>query len=113
VVKFVQEAAMILRHWKGIAKTEEAANYANFLKTVQIPNAMKVPGFVRAAVSRREVDGGIEFMIITEWESEDAIRGFAGDDARRALIPDAMAPMLASWDEYATHYELVDRFEKA
>ncbi len=104
---------MILRHWKGIAKSEEAANYANFLKTIQIPNAMKVPGFVRAVVSRREVDSGVEFMVITEWESEDAIRGFAGSDARRALIPDAMAPMLATWDEYATHYELTERFEKA
>jgi heme-degrading monooxygenase HmoA len=101
---------MIVRHWKGIAKPEEAENYANFLKTVQIPNAMKVAGFVSATVTRRDVEGGVEFMVITEWESEDAIRGFAGTDARKALIPDAMAPMLASWDEYATHYELVDHY---
>lgn len=102
---------MILRAWKGIAKAGEADRYAQHLKTVTFPSVLKIKGFVRGTVTRRDVESGVEFLVLTEWESVDAIKQFAGEDAELAVVPPVIEALLVSYDKYAVHYQIADRYE--
>jgi heme-degrading monooxygenase HmoA len=102
---------MILRSWKGVAKFDQADRYAEHLKTVTFPEVSKINGFLRGTVTRRKVEQGIEYLVVTEWESEDAIRQFAGDDVELAVVPGAIQSMMESFDHYAVHYEVIDKYE--
>jgi heme-degrading monooxygenase HmoA len=52
------------------------------------------------------VDEGIEFLIVTQWESFDAIRQFAGQDFEQAVVPEIAQRMLVSYDQKVRHYEV-------
>jgi heme-degrading monooxygenase HmoA len=102
---------MILRAWKGVAKEEEADQFARHLRMVTFPGAAKIKGFVRGTVTRRDLGAGVEFLVLTEWETLAAIKEFAGEDAELAVVPPEVKAMLADYDRYATHYQVVDRYE--
>ena len=54
-------------------------------------------------------DGEVEFATLTLWESWDAVRAFAGDDAETAVVPEEARAVLSRWDERSSHYEIVER----
>ena len=92
----------------GVARPGQAESYVSHLRTVTFPQLAAIPGFVRAAILRREVEGGTEFRIVTEWESLDAIRAFAGQDPEVAVVPAVVQAMMASYDRRAAHYAILD-----
>lgn len=98
---------MIARHWKGIAKSERAGAYIEHLLRETIPELKKIVGFHEASVLTRPVAEGIEFLVITSWESMDAIRQFAGNNTDQAVVPDKVRDMMIAFDEIVVHYELV------
>ena len=98
---------MISRHWKGISALDQGDAYVNHLRAETIPALTRIPGFVRASILRRDVPNGTEFQIITVWESLDAIRSFAGQDAELAVVPPAVRKMMVEFEGRATHYEVV------
>jgi heme-degrading monooxygenase HmoA len=103
--------AMIARHWKGIAKREQADNYIAHLKRDTFPKLASLSGFVRASILRREVASGIEFQVVSVWESTEAIQAFAGADAEAAVVPAVAQAMMVEFDRRATHYEIAHTFE--
>ena len=102
---------MIARHWKGIAKREQADNYIAHLKRDTFPKLASLSGFVRASILRREVASGIEFQVVSVWESPQAIQAFAGADAEAAVVPAVAQAMMVEFDRRATHYEIAHSFE--
>ena len=98
---------MIARHWKGIAKSERAGAYINHLLSETIPELKKIDGFHAASVLRRPIAAGIEFLVITSWDSMDAIRQFAGKNTDQAVVPDNVRDMMIDFDEIVVHYEVV------
>ena len=101
---------MISRHWKGIAKPGEADNYIKHLRTDTFPELSRIDGFIRASILKREVIEGTEFLIITDWESLEAIEHFAGVPADMAVVPPVVQDMMIDYDKNATHYEVVESF---
>ena len=99
---------MISRHWKGVARPGQAESYVNHLRADTFPQLSAIPGFVHAAILRREVDDGTEFRIVTVWESPSAIRAFAGRDPEVAVVPRVVQAMMAHYDTRVVHYEIVD-----
>jgi heme-degrading monooxygenase HmoA len=99
---------MISRQWCGIAKVADADRYVTHLKTETFPAIAKIPGFVGAAILRRAVTGGVEFRIVTTWESLAAIREFAGESAEVAVVPEKVQAMMVSYDRVVSHYEIVE-----
>jgi heme-degrading monooxygenase HmoA len=97
---------MILRQWKGIAKVQEAAHYIHHLKTETFPRLAEIDGFIRASILSRTVPQGIEFLIITLWESLQAIQGFAGETATVAVVPPEVQAMMVEFDREVSHYEV-------
>ena len=102
---------MISRQWTGIAWTSEADNYVQHLREETFPRLAQIDGFRRASILRRDVSDGVEFLIITEWQSRDAIHAFAGDVIDVAVVPDKVQAMMVTFDRTARHYEVVHSTE--
>ena len=57
---------------------------------------------------RRTEDGRTHFLLVTLWESWEAIRAFAGDDPERARYYPEDAEYLLELEPRVTHYEVVE-----
>jgi heme-degrading monooxygenase HmoA len=101
---------VISRHWTGVAKAERAEDYISHLKSDTFPKLAKIDGFVSASVLRREVEDGIEFRVVTQWESWHAITQFAGKDPGAAVVPEIVQAMMERFDQRVVHYEVAFQF---
>ena len=57
---------------------------------------------------RRAVDGAIELVVLTLWESMEAVRKFAGKEPEQAVVEPEARAVLTSFDDSVTHFEIVD-----
>ncbi|MEM9386879.1 MAG: antibiotic biosynthesis monooxygenase [Pseudomonadota bacterium] len=71
---------MIVRTWHGKVPIARADAYAEFLKQRAVPDYGAVPGLRRVAFLRREQGKFAHFLLVTHWESMDAVKAFAGPD---------------------------------
>jgi antibiotic biosynthesis monooxygenase (ABM) superfamily enzyme len=99
---------VISRQWHGIARSERAEDYIRHLRTETFPALQNIPGFVDASILRRTVGSGVEFQIVTRWESIDAITRFAGADWEVSVVPLQVVEMMIEYDTRAKHFEVVD-----
>jgi len=98
---------MISRQWRGLAKPSHADRYVEHLREETFPQLQEIPGFVSASILRRTVANGVEFLIVTTWESIDAIQGFAGADVEAAVVPPSVQDMMVAYDNRVRHYQIV------
>ena len=99
---------MISRNWRGLARAEEADNYVRHLQNETFPQLSRIPGFVSASILRRPLNQGVEFVIVTTWESIDSIRQFAGKPEDMAVVPAVVQAMMIEHDTRVAHYEIVN-----
>lgn len=98
----------LCRLWRAVAKAQRADDYVAHLRAETIPALERIDGFVDLRILRRDADEGVEFLIVTEWTSIDAIRAFAGDDVDRAVVPERVDAMLIGYERVVRHYTAVD-----
>jgi heme-degrading monooxygenase HmoA len=98
---------MISRHWHAVAKRDRAADYIRHLQNETFPAIAKIPGFVDASILRRDGARGVEFVIITHWDSLDAVRAFSGPDPDIAVVPAIAQAMLVDFDRRVRHFDVV------
>ena len=79
-------------------------NYIRHLRRETFPQLSTIEGFVEATILRRTVDRGIEFLIVTVWDSMEAIKQFAGESASVAVVPPAVQAMMVEFDRDVVHY---------
>lgn len=77
---------MIGRLWRGVTTSENAAKYEDLLRGEVLPGIHRVDGYKGAWLLRRDVPEGAEFVTLTIFESMDAVRRFAGEDAEAAVV---------------------------
>jgi heme-degrading monooxygenase HmoA len=98
---------MIIREWRGRASPAKADAYPAYFRASLLPELRRIPGFLGAQISRREADGIIEYLVLTRWQSIEAIQSFAGTNMEKAIVePDAVAALL-DFDTSARHYEVI------
>lgn len=97
---------MIARVWRGYTAPEKAHLYLEHLEQNVFPELYQIGGFRGANVLQREQDGDVEFVVMTLWESMDAIRQFAGENADVAVVAPAAQAVLHQYDATVTHYEI-------
>ncbi|HJT00184.1 MAG TPA: YciI-like protein [Terriglobales bacterium] len=103
-----QTKGMILRMWKGQAAPEKAEKYVHHATRNVFPELRTIEGHRGAYLLRRAVNGAVEFVVLTLWDSMEAVRKFAGAKPEKAVVaPDAQA-LLSSFDDLVSHYEVVD-----
>jgi len=59
---------------------------------------------------QRDIDDGVEVVVITFWESLESIRSFAGEPLDRAVVADQARALLDDFDQQVRHYEVVRTF---
>ena len=96
---------MISRQWRGLARIDQASAYEQHLRAETFPALRKIEGFVDATILKRPVPPGIEFLIVTRWDSMAAIEKFAGRDAEIAVVPENVRRMMLEYDQRVRHYE--------
>ena len=99
---------MISRQWRGLAHASRAADYVEHLRKLTFPQVRRIPGFVDASILRRNVDPGVEFLVVTRWASMAAIREFAGNNAVAAVVPPEVRAMMIEYDKTVRHYEVIE-----
>jgi heme-degrading monooxygenase HmoA len=97
---------MISRQWRGLCKPEHAEAYVEHLQTETFPAIRRIPGFVSASILRRPMDRGVEFLVVTQWSSIEAIHEFAGAEAETAVVPPSVQGMMVEYDHVVRHYEV-------
>ena len=99
---------MIIREWRGYAALARADAYPAHYRGSLLPELRRIPGFLGASLSQRHLADGVEFLLLTRWQSLDAIRAFAGDDLNVAVVEPAGAAALVSYDRTVRHYEVIE-----
>jgi heme-degrading monooxygenase HmoA len=97
---------MIVRMWRGQAKAANADAYEHFVTTRVFPTLPAIEGHRGAYLLKRPVDGEVEFIAVTLWESLAAIRGFAGEHIEHAVVEPEARAVLSSFDDVVRHFEL-------
>jgi heme-degrading monooxygenase HmoA len=99
---------MISRHWRAIAHNAHADEYVSHLRKETFPEIARLPGFLGASIHRRDRPEGVEFIVITNWASAEAIHSFSGADAEMAVVPPQVREMMIEYDLRARHYRVVE-----
>jgi heme-degrading monooxygenase HmoA len=100
---------VIARTWRGATTAENAEAYLRYLHETGFRAFRATAGNAGALGLRRIVDGNTEFLIVSFWDSEDAIRAFAGEDIERAVFYPEDQRFLVEREDHVTHYEVVHR----
>jgi heme-degrading monooxygenase HmoA len=100
---------MIVRIWHGRTPRERADEYAAFLTLRAIPDYRGTPGNLDVAILRRDEAEVSHFLTLTRWESEDAIRAFAGAEVLKAKYYAQDKDFLLEFEEHVQHYVVVAR----
>ncbi len=98
---------MIMRRWAGVPRPGREAEYLAFLRDEVIQEMKALPGYEGIRVLRARDGSGGTVIVESYWSDMDAIRGFAGDDPERAVVPSAAQELLESFDTYVGHYEVI------
>jgi heme-degrading monooxygenase HmoA len=97
---------MIARLWHGAVPAGKAEEYMRYLERTGLPDYRATPGNRGVYVLRRGEPGVAHFLLLTLWDSRDAIRAFAGDDMDRARYYPEDAEFLLELEPTVTHYEV-------
>ncbi len=99
---------MIARSWHGRVPAEKSDAYLEYLHRTGLADYRSTPGN-RGLWVLRTVKGGVaEFLLITFWDSFDAIRAFAGDDVERARYYPEDDDFLLEREPTVTHWEIAE-----
>jgi heme-degrading monooxygenase HmoA len=99
---------MIARTWKGTVRRVDAEKYAEYIRETGFAEYGQTPGNRGAWMLRRDEDERTEFITLSLWESEDAIRAFAGDDIEAAVLYPEDERYLIGGESTVAHYQVVD-----
>ena len=66
----------------------------------------KLPGFLGLELCEAPRGDQVELLVVSRWQSMDAVRAFAGADPDRAVVEPGAKAVLAEYDDFVTHYEV-------
>ena len=97
---------MIARTWRGTATMAQADAYHRHFTAKVAPHLKDIAGHKGAYLLRREVDGQVEFLAVTLWDSIETIKAFAGPNPEVAIVEPEGRAALSAFDDFARHYEV-------
>ena len=98
---------MIIRMWKGSTKRADSDAYLDYLKETGIKEYQETPGNHGVYVLRRDYDDKTEFLLLSQWESMQSIKTFAGSNPDKAVFYPEDEQYLVKYDKHVTHYEVL------
>ena len=104
---------MIARTWRGATRAQDADRYVEYLTATGLREYRATPGNQGVLALRRVHGERAEFLLITLWDSMEAVRRFAGDEPERAVFYPEDDRFLIERGERVEHYEVVHQTEAA
>ena len=98
---------MIARTWRGATREADKDTYHEYLKATGLKEYAAIPGNRGVYTLRRVADGKAEFLLLTLWESWDAIKAFAGPDYEKAVYYPEDKKFLLNLSPHVSHYEVL------
>ena len=96
---------MITRIWHGKTKTEDADKYLKYIERTGMSDYKSIEGNLSAKILRRIDNEICHFLTITEWDSYESIRKFAGEAFEKARYYEEDKNYLLEFEEKVVHYE--------
>jgi heme-degrading monooxygenase HmoA len=97
---------MIARLWSARTTTAKSAQYLQHFWQVVSPSLRKVQGYLSASVLVRSHRDSVEILVMTVWQSYQAIDAFAGPGRDNAVVDNDAAALLTDYDRRVRHYEI-------
>jgi heme-degrading monooxygenase HmoA len=98
---------MILRILRAFSTVEKADDYVRHATQKVFPSLQAIEGHRGAYLVRRVAGESVELVGLTQWESMQAVRAFAGEKPDRAVVEPEARAVLTSFDVSVTHFEFV------
>lgn len=97
---------MIARLWSARTTTSKSTHYMQHFWQTVAPTLRKVEGYLSASVLVRSQGELVEILVITIWQSYQAVDAFAGPSRETAVVDSAAAALLTDYDRRVRHYEI-------
>lgn len=97
---------MIVRHWRGWTKLEDADAYESLLKDKVLPDLNALSGYRGGYVLRADGSEETEFIVINLFESLESVKSFSGADYDTPVFEPEARALLSRIEPIAHHYDL-------
>ena len=97
---------MIARLWFGSTRADDSDAYVEYLEQTGVAAHRATPGNRGSLVLRRRRGDRAEFVVLSMWESREAIARFAGEGGPAVYFPEDERYLVERRDEI-DHYEIV------
>ena len=95
----------VTRIWHGITKAEHAGEYKKFVEDTGLRDYKTIKGNLSVKLLRR-IEGNIcHFLTVTEWDSIESIKTFAGEEYQLAKYYPGDENYLLEFEKNVVHYE--------
>jgi heme-degrading monooxygenase HmoA len=100
---------MIARVWHGVVRAEKAETYGEYLASSDrgVRDYQRTPGNRGAWLFRRVEGDRVHFLLVSFWESREAIAAYAGPDIDRARYFDYDRECLLDPEPDVMHFEVL------
>lgn len=98
---------MISRIWRGVVEESKADKFFDYVLQTGVKSLRATEGNQGVLVLRRVSEGYAEFVLISLWESFDAIRRFAGEDVEKAVYFPKDKDFLVKLESKVQHFEVL------
>ena len=98
---------MIARIWKGVTSQAKADECFEYCSQTGIPDLRATAGNRGVYFFRRVQNGRAHFLLISLWDSLEAIREFAGPDIEKAHYYPRDKELLEELEPFVDHYEVL------
>ena len=97
---------MLARIWRGKVLAEKNEAYLQYLHKTGLQEYQATEGNLGVYILRRTEAGVTEFLVISMWESMDAIRRFAGPEPEKPVHYPEDKDFLLEFEPKVVHYEV-------
>ncbi|HEY1250732.1 MAG TPA: antibiotic biosynthesis monooxygenase [Thermoanaerobaculia bacterium] len=98
---------LIARLWHGRTLTAKADEYEKYLQASGVKQILATDGNHGVEVLRRADGPKTDFIVISYWESLDAVKKFAGPNYDKAVVSPRDKEFLIEVEPGVAHYEVV------
>ncbi len=95
---------IVVRIWHGRVPKDKAETYRDFLVRRAVPDYGSIRGNLGVEILMRENGDVVDFLILSYWESINAIKEFAGEDYEKAKYYDEDKDFLLEFEPNVRHY---------
>jgi|SRR5690348_12278047 heme-degrading monooxygenase HmoA len=99
---------MIIREWRGRAMPSRADAYPKHFRDIVVPELRSLSGFLGAHLSKRQIGDQVEFLVLTRWQSMEAIGAFTGSSVDKAVVEPGAIAALIDFDDIVQHYIVIE-----